>query len=140
MMESGIKYQRRQQRFKNCCIYVAKNRNSTYKDIDFDHLIPLPFYLSLSELSAIFQLTEDTSSTVEKIFNAYKKDGGNLYNDWMRYVGWVTDEDDRMQALLGIIPSLVVMRYTDLEKKVHSTLQRKDYHHQIAERNGRHQL
>ncbi|GAM37722.1 hypothetical protein TCE0_029f07871 [Talaromyces pinophilus] len=90
---------KRRAQYKKACDYVAKNRKSAYNEIAFDHLIPLPFYLTVPQLSTI----DHSSTIIERVFTKYTVNGDDLYDDWTRYCKSLTNEDDRAEAILGAV-------------------------------------
>jgi hypothetical protein len=120
-----MEVERRKDHWKPSCSYVARKRYSNaYKEIAFDRLICLPFYLQVAQL----QIIDHNSEIIETVFEKHKSSKYKLFDDWTRYLRNITNKEHKAQALLGMLPTIVDTEYTNIEKKVQY----------ISQGNGRH--
>lgn len=112
--------------------FLAKHRDTTYKDIPINQLIPLAFHTKVAHLEE-FNIHRLISIVCKKY------DNSNLFSDWQKYCK-ALDSEQQAIAVLGMGSLSFYEYHTHFLKKVHFFLQQKLYRHQKIEKGGYHHV
>lgn len=92
--------ERRRHHEPTCC-YLAKHRDTIYKDIPINHLIPLAFHVKVTHLK-----TADLQLLITLVCKKY--DNSNLLSDWHKYCK-ALDPEKRIIATLGMLALFLLL-------------------------------
>jgi hypothetical protein len=96
-MALTIRLERQTRHYELACRHIAEHRNTIYRDIPFDGLVPLGFCVKYSYL-----ITTDPYQLVNRVSEIY--DSSYLYEDWQKFCRTQQSEEQRVLVTLGMPP------------------------------------
>ncbi|RMJ03445.1 hypothetical protein CDV36_015029, partial [Fusarium kuroshium] len=89
----------RRVRYHTNCRHIAANRDGRYQSLPFDHLIPLAFYTTSTDLKKIHNISYIAQLAVQQ----YKEDKAHLFSDWQKYCKALNGKLRAMAAFEGAV-------------------------------------
>lgn len=127
-MASTGRLARKTKNYLPSCRHIAQRRETTFKDIPIEKLIPLGVCANISHLTMI-----DPKELAERVWQIY--DSSYLYHDWQRYCNALGSEHVAL-ATIGMFLAFSPELHTNILKRAHCISQKRVYRHSRVEIHG----